>query len=115
MLELPYIPKTISEPEDKAGFIAIHFWDNLDFAESRALNVRFMEQNFVDWLSIMPAVMSEDRVKAFQSLFSRAAAVPEVYSLFRGLGDKYLADPQSPMVSSEYYKDYVSASQRRGR
>ena len=49
MLELPFIPETISSPEDKAGFIAIHFWDNLDFSDhSRALNQKFMEQNFVD-------------------------------------------------------------------
>lgn len=116
MLELPFIPNTISSPEDKAGFIAIHFWDNLDFSDhSRALNLKFMEQNFVDYLSVLPAVMSSDRVRAFESMFARAVASPETFKLIKALGDKYLNDPRSPMVNGEYYADFVKASQRQGR
>ena len=116
MLELPFIPETISSPEDKAGFIAIHFWDNLDFSDhSRALNQKFMEQNFVDYLSVLPAVMSSDRVRAFESMFARAVATPETFKLIKALGDKYLNDPRSPMVNGEYYADFVKASQRQGR
>lgn len=115
MLELPEIPRTMSRPEHKAGFIAIHFWDKLDFSDRRlTLNRRFMEQNFVHYLSLLPAVMSSDRVRAFESMFSRAASAPETFGLMKALGKKYLDDPRSPMVNGEYYSDFVRASQRIG-
>lgn len=112
-LELPQIPSTVSAPEDKAGFIAIHFWDNLDFTDSRkALDTDFMEQNFVDYLSIFPAVMAEDRVEAFNTLIERSSATPETRALIEALGKKYLNHPESPMRNDEYFADFVAASGR---
>ena len=110
-LELPSIPATISAPEDMAGFIAIHFWDNLDFADtSKSLQMPFMEQNFVEYLSIMPAVMSADRVTAFQELIKRASVTPETRALIITLGERYLGDPDSPMKNQEYYADFRKAA-----
>lgn len=110
-LELPNVPVAISAPHEKAGFIAIHFWDNLDFTDSsKALNVDFMEQNFVDYLSIMPAVMATDRLKAFGALIEQASATPETLALILALGEKYLNHPDSPMLNSEYYSDFVKVA-----
>lgn len=111
VLELPAIPATISEPEDKAGFIAIHFWDNLDFSDtSKSLRMPFMEQNFVEYLSIFPAVMSADRLTAFKSLMERASVSPETRALVIELGEKYLNQPDSPMKNAEYYSDFRKAA-----
>lgn len=110
-LELPMIPTTISEPEDKAGFLAIHFWDNLDFTDTaKATHFPFMEQNFVDYLSIIPAVRADDRRKAFGELIKRASVNPDTRSFIIGLGEKYLNDPDSPMKNPEYYADFAAAA-----
>lgn len=110
-LELPMIPTTISAPEDKAGFLAIHFWDNLDFTDKEtALRLPFMEQNFVDYLSIMPAVMAADRRKAFDALIKKASVTPETRSFIIGLGEKYLNDPDSPMKNPDYYADFIASA-----
>lgn len=112
-LELPAIPSTISEPEDQAGYLAIHFWDNLDFNDpDKAQNIEFMEQNFVDYLSIFPAVMATDRPRAFGRLLERAAANPKVEVMIRSLGKKYLNHPDSPMYNEEYYADFIKAVKR---
>lgn len=112
-LELPRIPSTISEPEDMAGFLAIHFWDNLDFKDSeKSLDADFMERNFVEYLSILPAVLAEDRKAAFNELIERASVTPETRDMIVMFGKKYLHHPQSPMHNDEYYRDFVAASQR---
>ncbi len=115
-LVLPSIPSTISEPEDKAGFIAIHFWDNLDFSdEEKVSDIRFMEQNFVDYLSIFPAVMATDRQAAFDVLMSRSAVSPSARAMIVSFGEKYLNHPDSPMKNSEYYTDFRNSVRRQAR
>lgn len=94
--------------EGKAGYLAAHFWDNLDFTDtSRSLNEDFMERNFVDFLTIMPAVMSHDRVTAFENLLNRASASDEAYYLIVDYGDKYLIGEDSPLLNEEYYIDFI--------
>lgn len=109
-LEMPAIPSTISEPEDRAGFIAIHFWDGLDFTDTaRSMNQEFMEQNFVDYLSIMPAVMASDRQEAFDVLLKKASVRADTREMILNLGNKYLAHPESPMKNAEFYRDFLDA------
>lgn len=108
-LELPHIPETISTMEGQAGYLAVHFWDGLNFADTtRSLNVDFMEQNFVDFLSVLPAVMTSDRVPAFDALLRNASAHHGAYGLILELGDKYLSDPNSPMRNEDYYIDFLT-------
>lgn len=115
-LVLPSIPSTISEPEDKAGFIAIHFWDGLDFCdEEKVSDAEFMEQNFVDYLSIFPAVMAADRQAAFDVLMSRSAVNPSARAMIVSFGEKYLNHPDSPMKNSEYYSDFRRSVKRQAR
>ncbi|MCM1076240.1 MAG: DUF5106 domain-containing protein [Bacteroides sp.] len=109
-LVLPEIPSTISTPEDKAGFIAIHFWDGLDFNDTaKSMNREFMEQNFVEYISIMPAVMASDRQDAFKVLIKKSSARADTRKMISDFGRKYLANPDSPMKNPEYYKDFLDA------
>lgn len=107
-LQLPAIPEAISSMEGKAGYLAGHFWDNLNFADTtRSLNVDFMEQNFVDFLGVLPAVMSSDRAAAFDNLLRHASVSDDAYWLVVDLGDKYLMDPNSPLRNEDYYIDFL--------
>ncbi len=111
VLELPSIPVAISEPEDRAGFLAVHFWDGLDFSDrDLALNMEFMERNFVDFIGMLPSVIGSDRLLAFESLLRQAAVMPEGRSLIMALGHKYFHHPSSPMRNDEYYGDFLKAS-----
>ena len=110
LLELPTIPETISATEDRAGYLAGHFWDNLNFADTtRSLNMDFMEQNFVNFLSVLPAVMSSDRAIAFDNLMHNASAHNDAYWLIVDMCDKYLMDPNSPMRNEDYYIDFLKS------
>ena len=110
-LEMPVIPATISEPEDMAGFIAIHFWDNLDFSDMEGVgDTVFLEQNFVDYLGVMPAVMASDRLVAFKALMKRSSANKAARELIVAFGEKYLNHPDSPMKNPEHYADFKQAA-----
>ncbi|MDE7475642.1 MAG: DUF5106 domain-containing protein, partial [Duncaniella sp.] len=85
--------------------------DNFDFSDKeKSLNLTFMERNFVDYLKLIPAAMTEDRRMAFSELIKRASVSPETRSLIIGFGEKYLNDPDSPMKNAEYYADFVKAA-----
>lgn len=106
-LELPMIPSTISTPEDKAGFIAIHFWDTVDFNDTEhSLDQPFMERNFVDYLTLLPSVMTADRKAAFDSLVKHASVNDEARAMIVSLGEKYLNQDGSPLKNPEYYADF---------
>lgn len=110
VLEMPEIPGVLSTMEGRAAYLAAHFWDNLDFTDTdKSLNVNFMEENFIDFLSILPAVMSQDRMQAFDNLLDRAAVSDDTYWLVVEMGDKYLTHPDSPMQNQEYYIDFVAS------
>ena len=110
-LELPLIPRPIATMEGRAGYLAAHYWDNLHFADTtRSLNVNFMEQNFVNFLTILPAVMSADRAVAFDNLLDSAAVMRPAYMLVIGMGDKYLMHPASPQRNEEYYIDFITSA-----
>lgn len=60
-LPLPSVPSGITTTEDRAAFVARHFWDALDFrSDPLAVDTAFMEQNFANFISVL-AVTPQDR------------------------------------------------------
>ena len=55
------IPLTASE--ERAEYIISRFWDGMDFADTlRSRDRQFMEQNFVNFLSLFPHARQEARL-----------------------------------------------------
>ena len=54
-LPLPEVPAGMTAPEERASYILSRFWDGMDFTDTlRSHNRPFMEQNFVNFLSLFP-------------------------------------------------------------
>lgn len=104
VLVMPGVPDSVVGAEERAAFVARHFWDDLDFArDSRSLDTAFVEQNFANFLAVLsvspePAVQS-----AVSGLLNRASASSRASELLGHVVDRYLDDPNSPMRNEELY------------
>ena len=103
-LQLPAVPQTLREPADRADFIIEHFWDAMNFADTlRSYNDDFMEQNFSNFISVFPYAREDARRRAVDRLMSAAQADSAAYVKMADIAELYLYDPNSPMLSEDYY------------
>lgn len=103
-LPLPNVPTTLRTPTDRANYIIQHFWDAMEFGDTaRSHNRMFMEQNFSNYISVFPYAEEEARKHAVETLLGKAEADSAGYVLLRDIAKKYLYEPNSPMLSEEFY------------
>ena len=102
-LPFPVPPDSLVVPEERAAFVAKHFWDTLDFRSREAVDTAFIEQNFANFLGVIAMTPRDGAYSAIGKLLSRAAVAPEASQLLDGIVDKYLDDPNSPMRDEEIY------------
>lgn len=103
-LPLPEIPKTLRTVPERAAYVLEHFWDELDFNDTlRSRHRVFMEQNFVNFVSLFPHALQENRARAVKRLMKAAETDSVVYSLLTDMAEKYLYEPESPMVCEDCF------------
>ncbi len=99
---LPDVPEILTSPEERATYLALHYWDHFDFRDTLMYKDEdIMEQAFVNFVSILP--YTEQAQASMDTLFSRASQHEEALWLFMETGDKYLYEPNSPMHNEELY------------
>lgn len=99
---LPGIPAGLTDPEERAAYLALHYWEYFDFADtSLVAKPEITEQAFVDFLGILPC--TERSQEALDTLFRRAAVRKRMLWHFIELSEKYLYEPGSPMYDEELY------------
>lgn len=109
-LPLPPVPETLRTPSARAGYVAMHFWDVFDFVDTlRSRDMRFMEQNLVNFISLFPHAGTEDTAAAIDVLMRRAEADSAAYALLCGLAAKYLYERDSPMRDEQSYSVFLKA------
>lgn len=101
---LPQIPSVINDPEERAKYLTMHYWDRFDF-ENRDLIQRpeITEQAFVDYINILGYVPKEDADSSLAYTIKKAEVDSVMYFHFVKLFEKYLYDPNSPFRNEEYY------------
>ncbi len=103
-LPLPVLPDGMTDPVSRADYILLHFWDSMDFSDGAKSNNReFMEQNLVNFFSVMPHASAEGRQIAVENIMSRASADKQSFSLVVELAEHYLYEPGSPMRDEELF------------
>ena len=108
-LTLPSMPDSIKDPTGRADYLAAHFWDSLDFADTaHSLDTAFMEQNFANYSTVLPLTSEQGRTKAVSAVLDRArAASAASYELMAAIAEKYLYEPDSPMFDEEAYLPFA--------
>lgn len=111
-LPLPSVPETLRTPEDRAAYIIRHFWDAMDFSDTTlSRNQGFIEQNFANYISLYPILERGSDVlsDATKKLVSASEADDAAFHLLAETAEKYLFDPNSPMLDEESYIFFLEA------
>ncbi len=103
-LPLPEVPVLLLSPESRAAYVVEHFWDAMNFEDiSRSRNRDFMEQNFVNYISLFPLADTAVCRTSVVSLLRRAETDAAAYRLLVELAEHYLYDAGSPLMNETYY------------
>lgn len=109
-LPLPEIPAALRDPRQRAAYLVAHFWDALDFRDTRRTrDEAFMEQQFVDWIALFPHADTTALFPAVADLLDRAEPASDLWFSLTGLAEKYLYDPNSPMLDEAAYTLFLRA------
>ena len=101
---MPTIPAIMTDPQDRANFLAGHYWDHFDFKDTSVVGQpQVAEQAFANYIEILPHVTPSVASASIQHVLSEAQAEPKVFTFFKDLFEKYLYDPNSPMRNEELY------------
>lgn len=111
----PQIPSDLRTPQEQSAFMAMHFWDGLDFADTvRSLDRSVVEEAFSDYAAILPEVSDSICRASVDSLLTRAAAVAPAYRLLLETARVYLYSPDSPVFSEDAYLPFLDFVIARG-
>lgn len=94
----------------------IHFWDAIDFSDSEAVaDHNFIEQNFVDFLSLLPNANQDNLQDIVNSFLDKANINESTYTFIYNLADRYLNSPDSPMRDEGYYILFLNHAVEKGK
>lgn len=101
---LPEMPETMTDPEDRARFLSMHYWDRFDFTNERLITrPEVTEQAFVDYVNILNYVSTDDAKNSLNYTLGKAASNKAMYTHFASLFDKYYYGPNSPFRNEGLY------------
>lgn len=103
-LPLPTVPPTLRTVADRADYVALHFWDAMDFADSSATDAAFMAQNVANFISVFPLVSTDSvRALAAADAVARARATDESALAFSQAVENCLFDSESEQRDEALY------------
>lgn len=107
-IALPAVPASLTTPDERAQWLAVHYWDALDFAHTAlSLDTAYMEQSFANYTTVLALTADSVRTAAVAALMDRAAAVPAARDFLADIAERYLYNPESPVYNEELYLHFV--------
>lgn len=100
----PQIPATLISPEERADYLAAHYWENFDFRDTTLISKpEITEQALADFLAVLQYAPAGKADSALTSLMASASVDSAMFAHFIDLTEKYLYDPNSPFRNDELY------------
>ena len=117
--QAPEIPPVYTDQRERAKYLVTHYWDKFNFADTSLIWMpEITEQAFVDFLQVLPYVSYTDAEKEISGMLDKALSADTLmFAYFTVLYDKYLYNPNSPMLNEELYipvLKYIVNSERVG-
>lgn len=109
-IKMPAIPQMMTAPEQRADFLAKHYWDNVNFADTNYIHhPDITEQAWADYCDLLNHVPLSTAQEAIKKTIARTETEKKVFDYITGLADKYLYDPNSPLRNEEFYIPVLEA------
>ena len=101
---LPDVPAALTNPDARAAYLVMHYWDRFDFADEKLiLRPEITEQAFVDYINILTYVPLDKAKESLNYTLNKAETNGAMYAHFASLFDKYFYEPNSPFRNEEFY------------
>lgn len=101
---LPDMPEELTNPDARADYLVIHYWDRFDFSDPGLIEKpEITEQAFVDYINILNYASFKKSEESLRHTMKRATENEAMYVHFTDLFEKYLYDPNSPFRNEEFY------------
>jgi len=101
-------PSIMTEPQERAGYIIMHFWDKFDFKDTMyCYTPDITEQAFVDFISLFSYAPYSKVCEGVKKMLDLAEVDEVMYNYFCQKAEHYLYDPNSPMRNDEYYIPFL--------
>ena len=104
---LPTIPNELTTPEQRADYLALHYWDNLDMTNFAEVESEATQLAFANFVSILP--YTEQRGEAFARLWAKSYTNRDAFYHMLHLAELYLYDVGSPQRNEEHYIEALEA------
>ena len=103
---LPTIPESLITPEERANYLALHYWDEVDMTSFSEDALMVVQQAFADFVWILP--YATERHEALKRLWQRSYPHEAFYKMLE-FAEFYLYDVVSPLRNEEYYIEALEA------
>jgi hypothetical protein len=101
---MPKVPSMFTNPQDIGRYLAEHYWDAFDFADTTLIgDADYTEQAFSNYLPIIKSLPRDFAAKSIDGMFKKAQKEKAVFQGFAEMAEKYLFDPNSPFRDDELY------------
>jgi hypothetical protein len=108
-LTLPDVPSEMTDPTTRADYVALHFWDNLNFKTiSSPDDDLSIEQNFVNFADLFNYTSIEGEKKSIEKLYLSANTNKKALIILNELAEKYFHDTASPMYNESIFINFLS-------
>ncbi len=99
------VPAVYTEPRLRAEYLAMHYWDHFDFADTAFVGsaAHITEQALVDFFSIFPYAPYQTSCEGIKRLLDQAQKNRALYAFFTSKMEQYLFHPASPMRNEEFF------------
>lgn len=108
-LPLPEVPRTLTTPQERAAFVAAHYWDGMDWKDSRLLgNDRFMGESMATYATLIGITPREKGIDCIAELVNSIGTDPLALNTLADYAYSYLYLPESPLYDEDLYLMFVN-------
>lgn len=100
---MPEIPITINKLEERAKYLLLHYWDNLNFADTTWNKNPNFEQAFVDYIDLFNYSNPEAIKPSVEVIINKSLPYQTSFNWFTEIFERYLYDVNSPMRNEYFY------------
>ncbi len=101
---LPDIPVMLTSPDDRARYLALHYWDKFNFKDTTLVHLPdITEQAIVNFMDIISMVDLNIADSAIATTFRSASSDKIMLHYFWDTFERYWNNPNSPMRNENFF------------
>ncbi|MDR2472803.1 MAG: DUF5106 domain-containing protein [Tannerella sp.] len=99
---MPDIPTSITVVSDRADYLAKHFWDKFDFADTATmLKDNLLERYFTEYLDVLNLTSGKETSDIMITLIKKSEKEPLAFNKLLEIAPRYLYNAESPFKDEE--------------